>query len=244
MISSNALSVFLLHHPHNGLGNENLRSVQEVKRASELAADSYKNVCKDFQNLDILTKSYTLGEIQLMFGNVAVENKSMRESVADFALAGNLGSPSAISFNLKIAFTTNREKIRLPIAEVLLCATSGNLTQSKKQCDWKSRNTVLLPPFLTENAILHSESNAGEILKIFARSIREWASDAAPPSEANKASDANSVVTIEAPEAKKPGKKKQASAEMDAAEAKKPGKANQASTETAAAETLASIADD
>ena len=50
-------------------------------------------------------------------------------------------------------------------------------------------------------------------------------------------------MTVEAAEAKKLGKTKQASTEMAAAERKKPGKAKQASTETAAAETLASIAD-
>ena len=59
MIYSNTLSVFLLQYPLNVLGNENLLSVQEVMRASEPAADKYKNVCKDFPNLGILTKSST-----------------------------------------------------------------------------------------------------------------------------------------------------------------------------------------
>ena len=71
----------------------------------------------------------------------------------------------------------------------------------------------------------------------------EWASEAATPSEADEASDNYRVVTVEAPEAKKPGKTKQASAETAAAKAKKPGKTKQASAETAAAKTLASIAD-
>ena len=44
MIYFNDLSVFFLHHPHNGLGNENLWSVEEVMRASKPAADKYKNV--------------------------------------------------------------------------------------------------------------------------------------------------------------------------------------------------------
>ena len=34
-----------------------------------------------------------------------------------FALAGDLSSTSLISFNIKIAFATNNEKIRLPIVE-------------------------------------------------------------------------------------------------------------------------------
>ena len=89
-------------------------------------------------------------------------------------------------------------------------------------------------------------------MKIFARSVTEWASDAPPPSKADKASNDDSVVTVEAPEApeaKKAGKTKQASAKTAAAEAKNPGKAKQASAETAAAKTaaaktLASIAVD
>ena len=92
-----------------------------------------------------------------------------------FALAGDLGSPSVISFNLEISFAPDGEKFRLPIAEVLLRVADNDLARSKKQSDWLSRNAVLLLPFLTEAAILHDESDAGEILKIFARSITEWA---------------------------------------------------------------------
>ena len=66
---------------------------------------------------------------------------------------------------------------------------------------------------MTEAVILHSEPDAGELLKIFARSITEWASNADPLVEADEAIDDDSVVTIEAAEAKKPGKAKQASAE-------------------------------
>ena len=244
MISTNDLSMFLLHHHLNGLRNENRRSVQEVMRASEPAAEKFKNICEDFPDLAILAKSSTPGEIQLMFGHAAVGNKSLRESVMAFALAGDLSSPSVIPFNIEIAFATDGEKIHLPITEVLLCAAAGDLVRSKKQHSWTSRNAVLTPPFLTEAPILHGESNAGELLKIFARSISEWASDADPSSEVDEASDDDSVVTIEAVEAKKPGKVKQASTKTAAAEAKNPGKAKQASAETAAAETLATIADD
>ena len=127
MISTNALSVFLLHHYLNGLGNENLRSVQEVMLASKTDADKYKNVCEDFPNLVILTKTSTPGDIQLTFGHAAVGNKSLVESVVAFALAGNLSSPSVISFNTEIAFSTDGEKIRIPISEVLLCAVADDL---------------------------------------------------------------------------------------------------------------------
>ena len=121
--------MFILHHQLNVLGNENLLLVQEVMRASYPAADKYKNVCEDFTNLGILTESSTPEEIQLPFGHAAVGKKSLGESVVAFALAGDLGSPSVISFNIEIAFATDREKIRLPIAEVLLRADGGDLAQ-------------------------------------------------------------------------------------------------------------------
>ena len=77
-----------------------------------------------------------------------------------------------------------------------------------------------------EAAILHGETDAGELLNIFARSITEWASDADSSSEADETNDDDSVVTIEAAEAKA-----------------NPGKAKQASAKTAAAETLSTITD-
>ena len=79
---------------------------------------------------------------------------------------------------------------------------------------------------MTGAAILHGELDASELLNIFAYSITEWASDADSSIKANEASDDDSVVKIEAVEAKNPGKVKQDSAE------------------TAAAKTLATIADD
>ena len=143
-----------------------------------------------------------------------------------FAHAGALSSPSVISFNIDIDFAADGNKIRLPIAEVLLRTAAGNLARSKKQRYWTPHNAVLLPPFLTEAAILHGESDAGKLLNIFARSITEWVSDADFSSEADEANDDNSVVTIEAAEAKA-----------------KPGKMKQASTKTAAVGTLAIIVD-
>ena len=146
----------------------------------------------------------------------------------NFALAGDLGSTSVISFNLEFVFAPDRENIRLLIAEVLLCAAAGNLGRPKKQRNWPPRNAVLLLPLLTEAAILHRESDAGEQLKIFTRSITKWSSDAAPSSEADEASNDDSIVTVKAPEApetKKAGKTKQASTDTAAAEAKNPGKA-------------------
>ena len=97
MISNNALSVFVIHHDLKGLGNKNFRSIQEIMRASEPAAKNYKNVCEDFPNLAILTKRATPGKVQLMFSHATVGNKSLGESVVDFALAVDLSSPSVVS---------------------------------------------------------------------------------------------------------------------------------------------------
>ena len=96
MISTNAFSVFILHHHINGPVNKNLHSIQDVMRTSEPAAEKYKRVCKDFPNIAILTKSAMLGKIQLTFGHAAVGNKSLGESSVAFSLAGNLRSPSVI----------------------------------------------------------------------------------------------------------------------------------------------------
>ena len=100
--------------------------------ASEPATEKYKKVCEDFPNLGILTKIFTPGEVQLTFGHSIVGNKSLGESIHAFALAGNLGSPPVISFNLEITFAPEGEKIGLPITEVLLCAAAGDLARLKK----------------------------------------------------------------------------------------------------------------
>ena len=61
MIYFHTFSAFLLDHSLNGLGNSNLRSVQEVIRVSKPATEKFKDICNDFLNLAILTKSSTLG---------------------------------------------------------------------------------------------------------------------------------------------------------------------------------------
>ena len=122
MISTIALSVFILHHHLNGPEKKNLCSVQYVMRARDPVADKSKRVYKGFTNLAKLTKSSTPGKIQLTFGHAAVGIKSLGESVVAFALAGDLSSPSVISFNIEIAFAADGDNIRLLISEVLLRA--------------------------------------------------------------------------------------------------------------------------
>ena len=215
MISTNALSVFILHHHLNGLGNKNLRSIKDFIRARETAAKKYKRVCKDFPNLAILTESATPGKVQLTFGHAAVGNNSLWGYAVSFILAGYLSSPFVISTKIEIVFAADGNKICLPIAEVLLRSAAGNLARMKNQMDWMPRNAVLLPPFLTEAAIPHGESDAGELLKIFACSITEWEKEGETASEVDDGNNEDSVITIDAEDEKteKPGKVKQATAE-------------------------------
>ena len=187
-------------------------------RASDPAMEKSKRVCKDFPNLAVLTKSAMPGEIQLTFGHAAVGNKSIRESVVDSSLTGNISSCSVIYLKIEIAFTADGDKICLPIAEVLLCAAAGDLALSKKHREWTPRNAVLLPPSLTEATTVYGKSDTGDLLKIFVCSITKWAKDEDTTNEADEANDNDSVVTIDTKEAKAtPGKAKQAAAKTSAA---------------------------
>ena len=202
MIFTNALSMLIIHHHLNGPGNKNLCSIQDVMRASEPASKRYKRVYKDFPNIVIFTKSAMPGEIQVMFGHMAIGNNSLGESVVAFALVGDRSSTSVISLKIEKNFSADSDKIRLPIAEVILCATTGNLTRSKKQWDWTLDNAVLLPPFITKAAILHGELDAGELLKIYNCSIKEWAKEGENTSEADDNNDKDIVITIKAEDKK------------------------------------------
>ena len=102
-------------------------------RTSKLSAKNYKKVCEDFPYLTIQTKSAPLGEVQLTFGYAVVGNKSLEETVAAFALAGYLSSPSVVSLKIDISFAADGDKILLPIAEELLRGAAGDLARSKKQ---------------------------------------------------------------------------------------------------------------
>ena len=135
MISTNALSVFILNHHLNGLGNRNLHLIQYVMRMGEPSEEKYKRVCEDFPNIAILTKSATPGKIQLTFGHTAIGNKSLGESVVAFSLSGDLSSPSIISLKIEIDFAADGDKIRIPIAKVLLRVAAGDFVRSKKQRD-------------------------------------------------------------------------------------------------------------
>ena len=121
-----------------------------------------------------------------------------------------------VSINTDIAFYADGDKICLPIMEVLFCAAACNLARLKKQQDWMPRNAVLLLPFLMEAAILNGKPDTGDLLKIFARSITEWAKEGEDASGEDDNDDDKSKGSIEAKERKttKKGKAKQATTEM------------------------------
>ena len=146
-------------------------------RASKPSAKKYKQFCDESPNIAILTKSATPGKVQLTFVHANVGNKYLGGSFVEFALAGNLDSPSVVLINTEINFATEGKNIRLSITEVLLRAADGDLARSKKQRDWKPYNAVLLPPFFTKSAILNGESDAGKFLNIFAHSVTERAEE-------------------------------------------------------------------
>ena len=182
--------------------------------ASDPDAKKYNKFCEDFPNLAIFTKSVTPGKIQLTFDHAAIGIKSLGESVVAFAVAIDLSSLFVISLKIEITFAVDGNKIRLPIAEVVLRAASGNLARSKKQRYWTPCNIVLLPPFLIDVVILHRESDVGKILWIFAHPITEWTKEGENTSKADEDNDEYSIITIEAEDTKsaKPGKAKQATA--------------------------------
>ena len=140
-------------------------------RTSEPANEKYKKVCDYFPNLVILTKSATIGGIQLTLAHTSVGNKSLGESVTAFALVGSLNSTSIVSIDANIAFAMDGDRIRLPIYEVLLCAATGNLARSKNQRDWTPLNTIFLLPILMEAEIFDMETSMEDLLKIFACTI-------------------------------------------------------------------------
>ena len=78
MISSHALSTFIIHHDINGLYDKNLRSIQYLMFTSKPAGKKIKHVWDYFPNLAILTKSAIPGNLQPIFVHVSVGKKSLR----------------------------------------------------------------------------------------------------------------------------------------------------------------------
>ena len=140
-------------------------------RTSNPDSEKFKHVCKDSPNLTILTKSATSGELQLVFTHVSIGNKSHGKYITAFALTGLLEAPTVISINSYTIFDSAKDNIWVPVTKVLLCAAVSNPIRSKKQRYCMALNAVLLLPFLTESAILSSETTETNLPKVFAKCI-------------------------------------------------------------------------
>ena len=179
MISSNALSLFLLDHEQNGVFNHNIHSIQDLMCSDKPTSVKFKVMCADFLNLTLLTESTTPDNIQVVYGHASVGNNPLGETITAFALAGSLESPTVVSINAESALYIANKKILLPVTEVLLSAAISVLMYSKNLRGWASLNSVLLPPFLTKAVTLEVDMAAGELLKTFAINIAKHRLDSA-----------------------------------------------------------------
>ena len=153
MISSNALSTYLLQHNQIEIYDQNFSSIQDTVRLDNPDGSKFKGVCTYFPNLAVLTKSKTPGDIQVTYVHVPVGNKSLGEMVPAFSLEVSLEAPTVILIVVERTFYGNGEKIHIPTMKVFLCSTTINLEKSKKICDWESMNAVIIPPFLAKVVI-------------------------------------------------------------------------------------------
>ena len=77
MINYNTSSLLLPKHDHNGVFNQNLRSIQELIHVNDTAGIKFKCVCADLPNISILTKETKTVEFQVMFYHMTFGNKSL-----------------------------------------------------------------------------------------------------------------------------------------------------------------------
>ena len=167
MISSNALSLFLLEHNQNGFCNCTLCSIQRLMSLDESDGAKFKRVCTDFPNIVILTNRATLSKIQVTFGHSPIGNKSLGETVSAFSLAVSSESLMVVYINIKRTFTRACDNIRLLITEIILCTAFGNLARSKNLHGLVLPNFVLILSLLSNGVVLDGQVSASELLKIF-----------------------------------------------------------------------------
>ena len=103
----------------------------------------------------ILTKSAIPGEVKITFSHTDIWNNYLGKNVNIFSLAVFSKSPTVVSVDAKHAYASTGDKIRLPITEVILCASIRDLAHLKKIQDWVPTNAVLLVPVLTKVAITY-----------------------------------------------------------------------------------------
>ena len=137
----------------------------------------FKRVCTDIPNQTKITKSATTRYIQVTYAHASVGNKSPGKMVTTFPLAGSLQTPTAVSIDIKRAFSGDGEKILFLTTLVLFGAAAGNLAKSKKLRDGTSRNAIIFPPFLTKTVVTDSETVEEVVLKIFAERIKDQETD-------------------------------------------------------------------
>ena len=171
MLSTNALSIYILQHKQNKMREQNIRSIQEAMRSDKPYISKLKRVRTDFSNLAIITKIDTPGEIQATYAPASVGNKPLGKTVTAFALDGPLKAPTVVMIDIERGFADDGKKIRLPTTEVLLHTAAGELAKLEKLRDWTARNAVLFPLLLTEIALTVGETTAEVLLKIFTERI-------------------------------------------------------------------------
>ena len=105
-------------------------------RSDESTRTKFKHLCADLTNLEILTKSATLGWIQINFGHAYIDN-----NFTTFSLVGSLESTAVVSMEPKRAFSSTAKNTRLLVTEVLICAAVDDISRPKKLINWASLNT-------------------------------------------------------------------------------------------------------
>ena len=179
MISTNALSLFLLKHDQNGFCNHNLCSIQESMRSYKIAVYKFKRVYSDSPNLALLTKSATPREVQVTYSHAYVGNKSLRETVTTFALAVLLEAPTVVTINAENDYSGAANQIPLSTTKLLLHTAIGDLSKSKKLRDWAALNAVFLPPLLAKDLIFEGEAATRNSSRYLLSSL--WTMDRNPP---------------------------------------------------------------
>ena len=99
---------------------------------NEPAGSKFKRACIEFSNQAVLTKSATLGDIQITYVHASIGNKYIGKTVASFFLVVSLEASPVVLIDSKRGFSGDAKKIHIPSAEVLLRAGAGNLDKLKK----------------------------------------------------------------------------------------------------------------
>ena len=106
IISTNALSLFLLKYDKNGFCNRNIHSIKYLMHSDDPDGNKFKNLCTDFPNLALIIKTATPGEIQVTFDHAPIGKNSLGETTAAFYHVGYLESLMVVSVNAESNFAS------------------------------------------------------------------------------------------------------------------------------------------